>query len=169
MLASCQCTEGFQSATIAASSASASGHISSNTPMLKKKATSGRGTRPSPKSKVVLPQADENDMADEDELVEFLRRRAEQAVVAKNSSVPLLLDPKKILDFIEIWCKKPDTPLDDLDLPPGPSHVLSSFILAEKHKIAQAKLVRKQQLQKQKELKKNMLTISPQQLVTLQS
>ena len=81
----------------------------------------------------------------------------------------MLLDPKKILDFIDIWCKKPDTPLDDLDLPPGPSHVLTAFIMNEKYKIEQAKLVRKQQLQKQKELQRNMLTISPQQLVSMQA
>jgi hypothetical protein len=50
-----------------------------------------------------------------------------------------------------------------------PDNVLSAFILNEKHKIAQAKLVKKHQLQKEKELKMNMLTISPQQLMTLQS
>ena len=99
----------------------------------------------SPKSKVVVPQVDKHGLADEDELTEFLRRKQEQAVIAKNSSVPLLLDRKKLLDFIEIWCKKPDTPLDDLHLPLGPIHVLSTFILDEKHKIAQAKLVKKQQ------------------------
>ena len=57
----------------------------------------------------------------------------------------MLLDPKQLLDFIDIWFTKPDTPLDELNLPPSPSHVLSSFILDEKHKIAQAKLVKKQQ------------------------
>nr|XP_020180911.1 uncharacterized protein LOC109766540 [Aegilops tauschii subsp. strangulata] len=102
--------------TIAASSASPSGKISTSMPKLKKKVT-----------------------ADEDELAELLGRKQEEAI-AKNSSAPLLLDPKKLLDFIEIWCKKPDTPLDDLHLPLGPSHVLSTFILDEKHKIAQAKL-----------------------------
>jgi hypothetical protein len=68
-------------------------------------------------------------MSDEDELTEFIQRRMEEAARTKNTTVPLLPDPKKILDFIDIWCKKPDTPLDDLDLPPAPSHVLSSFIL----------------------------------------
>ena len=169
VLASCQRTTGMDTATIAAPSASASGHTSTNVPTLKIKATAGRGTRPSPKKKVPIPQADEHDMADEDELAEFVRKRAEEVAIAKKSSVPLLLDPKKILDFIDIWCKKPDTSLDDLDLPPGPSHVLTAFILNEKHKIEQAKLVRKQQLQKQKELQKNMLTISPQQLVSMQA
>ena len=90
-------------------------------------------------------------------------------VLSWNCPAPLMLDPKKILNFIDIWCKKPNTPLDDLDLPPGPSHLLTSFILNEKHKIAQAKLVKKQQEQKEKELRKNMLSISPKKLVTLQS
>jgi hypothetical protein len=116
-----------------------------------------------------VPQANEQGLDDEDELAEYLRRKQEQAAIAKNSSVPMLLDPKKLLDFIDIWCKKPDMPLDELNLPPGLSHVLSTFILNEKHKIAQAKLVRKQQLQKEKELQKNMLSISPQQLVSLQT
>ena len=164
VLASCQRTEGFAQASQAASSASACGQPSSSLPMLKTKATAGRGTRPSPKSKAAVPQADEQGLADEDELADYLRRRQEQAAIAKNSSVPMLLDPKMLLDFIDIWCKKPDTPLDELNLPPGPSHVLSAFILNEKHKIEQAKLVRKKQLQKEKELRKNMLTISPQQL-----
>nr|XP_020198494.1 110 kDa antigen-like [Aegilops tauschii subsp. strangulata] len=47
--------------------------------------------------------------------------------------------------------------------------MISSFILNEKYKIAQAKLVHKQKVQKEKELRKNMLSISLQQLVTLQS
>ena len=135
-LASCQRTEGFQTATIAASNASASGQPIYSSPRLKQKATSGRGTRPSPKSKVVVPQVDEHGLADDDELVEFLRRKQEQAAIAKNSSIPLLLDPKKLLDFTEIWCTNPETPLDDLNLPPGLSHMISSFILNEKNKIA---------------------------------
>lgn len=100
------------------------------------KSTDGHGLTPSPKRKVIVPQDDSDDEADEDELVEIIRNRAERAAAAKNSSVPLLLDLKKLLDFIDIWCKKPDTPLDDLDLPPCPSHVLSAFIVNEKHKIA---------------------------------
>ena len=64
------------------------------------KATAGHGTRPNPK--VVAPQAGKNDEADEDELAELIRRKVEQAAIAKNSSVHLLLDPKKILDFIGI-------------------------------------------------------------------
>jgi hypothetical protein len=71
-------------------------------PTLKTKATAGRGTRPSPKSKAVVPQANEYGQADDDELVEYLRRKQEQAAIVKNSSVPLLLDPKKLLDFIDI-------------------------------------------------------------------
>ena len=102
MLASCQRTEGFSKDTIAASSALASGQPSSSTPKLKQKVTAGRGTRSSPKSKVVVPQVDEHRLADEDELVDFIRRKQEQAAIAKESSVPMLLDLKKLLDFIDI-------------------------------------------------------------------
>ena len=91
----------------------------------------------------------------------------EEAACAKDSSVPTFLSPKKILDFIDVWCQKPDAPLDNLDLPPRPSHVLSAFVLNEKHKIEKAKLVRKEMKKKQKELKDKMLTISPQQLVAM--
>ena len=96
-----------------------------------------------------MPKLKKKVTADEDELAELLGRKQEEAI-AKNFSAPLLLDPKKLLDFIEIWCKKPDTPLDELHLPLGPIHVLSTFILDEKHKIAQAKLVKKQQYRKEK-------------------
>ena len=92
-----------------------------------------------------------------------------EAARAKNTSVPTFPSLKKILDFIDIWCQKPDTPLDDLDLPPGPSHVLFAFVLNEKHKIEKAKLVRKEMKKKQKELKDRMLSISPQQLVAMQT
>nr|XP_020174680.1 bromo and FHA domain-containing protein DDB_G0267958-like [Aegilops tauschii subsp. strangulata] len=159
VLASCQCTKGFAKASVTASSASASGKPSSSTPKLKQKVTAGRETRPSLKSKAVVPQVDEHGLADEDELAEFLRRKQKQATIAKNSSDPMLLDPKKLLDFIDIWCTKLDTPLDDLNLPPRPSHMISSFILNEKHKIAQAKLVKKQQIQKEKELKSERATV----------
>jgi hypothetical protein len=64
VLASCQCTEGFATATIDASSALASGLISSNSFKPKTKATAGRGVRPSPKSKAIVPQADEHGMVD---------------------------------------------------------------------------------------------------------
>ena len=161
VLASCQRTEGFSKDTIAASSALASGQPSSSTPKLKQKVIVGRGTRPIPKIKVAVPQVDEHGLADEDELAEFLRRKQEQAAIAKNSFVPMLLDPKKLLDFIDIWCTNLDTPLADLNLPPGPSHMISSFILNENYKTAQAKLVHKQIVQKEKEMRKNMLSISP--------
>jgi hypothetical protein len=77
VLASCQQTTGMTTTLSAAPSASASGHTSTNVPTLKLKVTAGRGTRPSPKSKAVVPQADENDMADEDELAKFIKRKSE--------------------------------------------------------------------------------------------
>lgn len=67
-----------------------------------------------------------------------------------------MIPPEKLLDFIDNWTKKPNTPLDDLlsELPPGPSHVLSAFILDKKYKIEKAKLARKQLNLKKKELRK---------------
>ena len=51
------------------------------------------------------------DEADDEELAEIIRDRHQRAARAKGSVVPLMLDPKKILDFIDLWHKDPNTPL----------------------------------------------------------
>ena len=83
--------------------------------------------------------------------------------------MPLLLDPKKILDFIDLWHKGPNKPLPDLNLTPGQSHMLTTFISEEKWKYEQARTVKKAQYKKQRYLKDNVLNLSPKQLLTLQA
>ena len=76
--------------------------------MLKKKATAGRGTRPSPHKKQVAFQVPSSeDEADDEELAEIIRDRQARVARAKGSEVPLLLDLKKILDFIDLWTRTP--------------------------------------------------------------
>ena len=53
-----------------------------------------------------------------------------------------MLDPKVVLDFIDVWYQNPQTPIDDLKLPPGTSHVLIMFITKEKWKFEKAKWAR---------------------------
>ena len=51
----------------------------------------------------------DEDEADDDELAEIIRDRQVRAARAKGSEVPLLLDPKLILDYIDDWHKDPNT------------------------------------------------------------
>ena len=43
-----------------------------------------------------------DDEADDDELAEIIRDRQERATRAKGTNVPLLLDPKVILDYTDL-------------------------------------------------------------------
>ena len=70
----------------------------------------------------------DDDKADDEELAEIIRDRQAKAARAKGSTVPMLLDPKLILDFIDLWHKEPNTPLLEMNLTPGQSHVLTAFI-----------------------------------------
>ena len=81
--------------------------------------------------------------------------------------MPLLLVLKKILDYIDLWHKDPNTPLPDLNLTPGQSHVLTAFIAEEKWKFEKARLVKKAQYRKQHYLKKNVLKMMTEELVTI--
>ena len=45
----------------------------------------------------------DEDEADDDELAEIIRDRQVRAARAKGTNVPLLLDPKLILDYIDLW------------------------------------------------------------------
>jgi hypothetical protein len=60
-----------------------------------------------------------------------------------------MLDPKKILDFIDIWHKDPNTPLPDFNLTPGQSHMLTTFIGEEKWKFEKARQAKKAQYKKE--------------------
>ena len=83
--------------------------------------------------------------------------------------MPSMLDPKLILDFIDLWHKDPNTPLPELNLTPGQSHVLTHFIDEEKWKYEQGRKVKKAQYNKEHFLKQNFLKLSPEELVALQS
>ena len=154
----------------ASASSSAAPNSSTGPSLLKTKATAGRGPRPSPKKKQVAFQVpSEEDEADDEELAEIIRDRQVRAARAKGSEVPLPLDPKLILDFINLWHKEPATPLPEMNLTPGQSHVLTHFIEEEKWKYEEGRRLKKAQYKKQRYLKDNVLSLSPQQLVSLQA
>ena len=50
------------------------------------------------------------DEADDEELEEIIRDKQQSATRAKGSNVPVLLDPKLILEYIDLWHKDPNTP-----------------------------------------------------------
>ena len=54
------------------------------------------------------------DEADDEELEEIIRDRHQRAARAEGTNMPLLLDPKLILDFIDLWHKDTNTPMPDL-------------------------------------------------------
>ena len=85
----------------------------------------------------------EVDEADDDELAEIIRDRQVRAARAKGTSVPLLLDPKLILEYIVVWHKDPNTPMPDFKLTPGQSHMLTHFIQEEKWKFEKASQIKK--------------------------
>src|ERR1041385_3355139 len=65
--------------------------------------------------------------------IEYVRAAARRKAEATGSEIPLLLDPKKILEYIEIWSVKPDTPLDDLDSPKDIKFYIQQFLINEIH------------------------------------
>ena len=84
-------------------SSSAPPQSSTGPTLLMTKATAGRGTRPSPHKKQVTFQVpSDEDEADDEELAEIIKGRQQRAARVKGSNVPLLLDPKLILDFIDL-------------------------------------------------------------------
>ena len=85
----------------------------------------------------------DDDEADDEELAEIIGDRQARAARAKGSNVPLMLDPKLILDYIDLWHKDPNTPLPELNLTSGQSHVLTAFIEEEKWKFEQGRSLKK--------------------------
>ena len=83
--------------------------------------------------------------------------------------MPLLLDPKLIVDFIDLWHKDPNTPMPDFKLTPGQSHMLTAFIQEEKWKNEKARQLKKAQYRKERFLKKNVVSMTTEELVTIQS
>ena len=111
----------------------------------------------------------EEDEADDDELAEIIRDRQVRAARAKGSEVPLLLDPKLILEYIDVWHKDPNTPMPDFKLTPGQSHMLTHFIQEEKWKFEKARQIKKAQYKKERYLKKNVVSMTTEELVTIQT
>ena len=142
-LATCQRT-GISIASGASASSSAAPSSSAGPSLLKKKAAAGRGPRPSPhKKQVAFQVSSDEDEADDDELAEIIRDRQVRAARAKGTSVPLILDPKLILDYIYIWHKDSNTPMRDFKMTPGQSHMLTHFIQEEKWKSEKATQIKK--------------------------
>ncbi|KAI5022305.1 hypothetical protein ZWY2020_059035 [Hordeum vulgare] len=79
------------------------------------------------------------------------------------------MDPKVLLDYINIWYEDPNTPLDDLKLPPGISHMVATFINEAKWKEQQAKQAKVAKLKKEKFLRQNLLNLTPDDLVSTQA
>src|SRR4051812_47094688 len=111
----------------------------------------------------------DDDEADEEELAEIIRDRQVRAARAKGTPVPLLLDPRAILDYIELWHKDPNTPMPDFKLTPGQNHMLTHFIQEEKWKYDQARQIKKAPYKKEKFLKTNVVKMSTDELIKIQS
>ncbi len=143
-LATCQRTTSVSIASGASASSSAAPNSSIGPSLLKTKTTARRGSCPSPhKRKVAFQVPSEEDEADDEELAEIIRDRQVRAARAKGTNVPLLLDPKLILDYIDLWHKDPNTPMPDFKLTPGQSHMLTAFIQEEKWKFEKARQIKK--------------------------
>ena len=111
----------------------------------------------------------EEDEADDEELAEIIRDRQVRATRAKGTNVPLLLDPKLILDYIDLWHKDPNTPMPDFHLTPGQSHMLTHFITEEKWKFEKARQIKKDQFRKEKFLRNNIVKMTTDELLKIQS
>jgi hypothetical protein len=72
-------------------------------------------------------------VATKEQKIEYIRTAAKRKAEATGSEIPLLLDPKKILEYIEIWAEKPDTPLDDLDIPKDIKFYVQQLLINEIH------------------------------------
>ncbi|KAI5013232.1 hypothetical protein ZWY2020_028186 [Hordeum vulgare] len=126
--------------------------------------------RPSPGEVVNVPSALEGSEEYDDETLQaIIRNKQERVAQATGSTIPLALDPKELLNFIDLWHEDPDTPIDDLKLPPGVSHMVATFINEAKWKDQQAKQARLAKIKKEKFLKQNPLILSPEKLVSTQA
>ena len=99
----------------------------------------------------------------------MIKDRQHRAARAKGGNVPLMLDPKLILDFIHLWHKDPNTPLPEMNLTPGQSHVLTAFIDKEKLKFEKARQLKKAQYKKERYMEKNFVKMTIAELVAVQA
>ncbi|KAI5021492.1 hypothetical protein ZWY2020_058222 [Hordeum vulgare] len=150
-------------------SATSSKTKSSPTPM-KTKVTAGRGNRPSPGKIIKVHSASEgSDEYDDETLQAIIRNKQERVAQASGSAIPVAMDPKVLLDYINIWYEDPNTPTDDLKLPPGISHMVATFINEAKWKETQAKQAKAAKLKKEKFLRQNLLNLTPDALMSTQA
>ncbi|KAI4999553.1 hypothetical protein ZWY2020_004142 [Hordeum vulgare] len=120
--------------------AATSSETKSSPPPVKTQVSAERGTQPSPCKIITVPSASEgSDEYDDETLQSIIRNKQERVAQASGSTIPLAMDPKVLLDYINIWYEDPHTPLDDLKLPPGISHMVATFINEAKWKEQQAK------------------------------
>ncbi|KAI5007156.1 hypothetical protein ZWY2020_047104 [Hordeum vulgare] len=110
-----------------------------------------------------------SDEYDDQTLQAIIRNKQERVAQASGSAIPLAMDPKVLLDYINIWYEDPNTPLDDLKLPPGISHMVATFINEAKWKEQQARQAKVAKIKKEKFLKQNLLKLTPDALVSTQA
>ncbi|KAI5012685.1 hypothetical protein ZWY2020_024951 [Hordeum vulgare] len=150
--------------------AATSSEAKSSTPPAKTLVTAERATLPSPSKIITVPSASEGSGEFDDETLQaIIRNKQERVAQASGSAIPLAMDPKVLLDYINIWYEDPNTPVDDLKLPPGISHMVTTFINEAKWKEQQTRQAKVAKIKKEKFLKQNLLELTPNALVTTQA
>ncbi|KAI4993760.1 hypothetical protein ZWY2020_008073 [Hordeum vulgare] len=130
--------------------AATSSETKSSTPHVKTLATTEPAPLPSPRN-ITAPSALEGSEEYDDETLEaIIRNKQERVAQASGSAIPLAMDPKVLLNFINVWYEDPNTPIDDLKLPPGVSHMVATFINEAKWKEQKAKQAKIAKARKEK-------------------
>lgn len=78
------------------------------------------------------------------------------------------MDPKVLIEFIDLSYEDPNTPVDDLKLPLGVSHMVATFINEAKWKEQQVKQAKAAKIKKEKFLRQNLLKMMHEALVSTQ-
>src|SRR4051812_24884684 len=105
-------------------------------------------------------------VATKEQKIEYVRAAARRKAEATGSEIPLLLDPKKILEYIEIWSVKPDTPLDDLDIPKYIKFYVQQFLINEIHQHDLQKQLKAKLKKVLSDFKKKPITdVTPQEFI----
>ncbi|KAI5013162.1 hypothetical protein ZWY2020_028116 [Hordeum vulgare] len=150
--------------------ATTSSETKSSPPPAKTQVSAERAPLPSPSKIITVPSASEgSDEFDDQTLQAIIRNKQERVAQASGSAIPLAMDPKVLLDYINIWYEDPNTPLDDLKLPPGISHMVTTFINEAKWKERQPRQAKVAKIKKDKFLKQNLLKLTPGALVSTQA
>ncbi|KAI4996827.1 hypothetical protein ZWY2020_052169 [Hordeum vulgare] len=90
----------------------------SSTPPAKTQVSVECATLPSPSKIITVPSASEgSDEFDDQTLQAIIRNKQERVAQASGGTIALAMDPKVLLDYVNIWYEDPNTPLDDLKLP----------------------------------------------------